>query len=550
MRRRSTPDVAHGATLLAVAVTALPAPAAEIGWSSYLGGSLDDGHAGDDIGVAVDGSGNVYVTGHTHSPDFPTTAGFDTSFAAPGDAWVAKFNAAGSLLWSSYLGGSEPDSSRAIAVGADGSVFVAGFTESPDFPTPGGFDSAVDATGDAFVTRINAAGSALVWSTLLGASGYDDAWGLAVDAIGEVYVVGYTQSPDFPASGGFDPSLGGTTDAFVARIDAAGSALVWASYLGGSDAEYGASLAIDGEGYAYVTGYTASPDFPSSGGFDNSLGGTGDAFVGKIDASGSALAWSSYLGGSDLDSGYAIAVDGSGVYLAGETWSADFPATGGFGTVLDGTSDAFVAKVSAVGDALTWSTYLGGSADDSAEGISVDRSGNVFVIGMTDSPDFLAYGSFDGSLGGLADAFVTQIEASGSAQTWSSYLGGADVDRGYGLALGETGHLFVAGTTASADFPSSGGFDTSLAGGIDAFVTRIVSCGDGRCGGNESCGSCEADCAPCAEPAADGALEEDAGVASVPVGQGCDCGIGSAPGVPPIAWLALLFRRRRRPNQP
>jgi len=407
----------------------------EIGWSSYLGGSYYDGANG----VAVDGSRNVYVVGQTDSTDFPTPDGFDTTTSGEFfDAFVTKVDAsAPSLVWSSYLGGSHSDFGFDVAVDGGGNVYVVGITDSTDFPTPNGFDTTFGGgIYDAFVTKVDASGSSLVWSSYLGGSDWERLYlhGVAVDGCANVYVVGETRSIDFPTPKGFDTTFGGVYDAFVTKIDASGSSLLWSSYLGGGEREFATSVVVDRSGSAYVVGGIsvsgeASMDFPTPNGFDTTLGGWNDAFVTKVDASGSGLLWSSYLGGSGGDTAFDVAVDGSGnVYVVGDTNSTDFPTPGGFDTTYGGccSDDAFVTKVDASGSSLLWSSYLGGGGNkgDHGAGIAVDGSGDVFVTGYTVSPDFPTPGGFDTTLDGFDDAFVTKVDASGSSLLWSSYLGG------------------------------------------------------------------------------------------------------------------------------
>jgi len=465
-----------------------------IAWSSYLGGGGDDAA----YGIAIDGSGNVYVAGDTASPDFPTSGGFDTSLGGASDAVVAKVDPTGSgLLWSSYLGGSDQDAASGVAIDGSGNVYVTGYTASTDFPTPGGFDTTFGGVPyDAFLARVDAAGSSLTWASYLGGSDSDTGAGIAVGG-SDVFVTGSTSSSDFPASGGFDSMLDGTGDAFLARVDATAGSLTWSSYLGGSSSESGAAVAVDGLGDAYVVGSTGSTDFPTSGGFDTSFGGVEDAFVAKVDATGPSLTWSSYLGGDALDEGYAVAADGAGnLYATGFTVSTDFPTSGGFDTSFDPSGDAFATKVDATGLTLAWSSYLGGSDFDEGFGIAVDGAGNAYVTGDTFSADFPAAGGFDTSPDPAGDAFVTKVDAAGSTLAWSSYLGGSDSDLGGAIAVDGAGNdIYVAGYTSSTDYPSAGGFDTSLGGAVDAFVTRISdACGSGACDTGETPCNCPADC--------------------------------------------------------
>ncbi|MFH0900971.1 MAG: SBBP repeat-containing protein, partial [Pseudomonadota bacterium] len=354
-----------------------------ISWSSYLGGGGTE--YGEDI--AVDSSGNAYVVGTTASNDFPVVVGgFDTSFGGVRDAVVAKVDVAGaspSLAWSSFLGGNGDDYGQGVFVDGSGNVYVTGGTWSTNnFPTDGGFDTTLGGSSDAFIAKVNAGGSSLAWSSFLGGNGDDFGNGVAVDGAGNVYVAGIACSDNFPTDGGFDTSYGGACDAFIAKVIADGSSLAWSSFLGGNEVEEANAIALDSSANAYLVGYTKSSNFPSTGGFDTSYGENTDAFVTKVDKNG-VLLRSSFLGGEAFDQGEDVAVDGAGnAFVTGYTSSTFFPTTGGgFDSALDGSTDAFVAKVSAPGFSLAWSSYLGGGAGDSGRGVAVDGAGNAYVTG-------------------------------------------------------------------------------------------------------------------------------------------------------------------------
>jgi MYXO-CTERM domain-containing protein len=474
----------------------------EISWGTYLGGTAYEGGRA----LAVDASGNVYVTGQTYSYGFPTTGGFDTTCGDCANyyyqAFVTKVDAAGAnLVWSSYLGGggSTSDYGYGVAVDSGGNAYVTGYTESSDFPIVGGFQTMMSGFSDAFVVKVDASGSSLAWSSYLGGTSSEYGYGIGVDASDNVLVAGYTFSPDFPVPGGFDTVLDGGLDAFVTKVDATGASLVWSSFLGGSSSDQANGLAVDGSGNAYVAGYTFSPDFPVPGGFDTALDGGLDAFVTKVDSSGS-LAWSSFLGGTSSDYGYAIAVDAGGnAYVTGYTYSTDFPSAGGFDTMCDqcdvGYADAFVTKVDSSGSSLPWSSYLGGSLFEQGNGVAVDANGGAYIVGLTYSSDFPTVDAFNASNSAYDYAvFVTRVDPGGASLSWSSYLGGASTDYGYAIALGPAANVYVTGETYSTDFPTPGGYDTMQGGGSDVFVARIVVCGNGVCEASEDPCDCPADC--------------------------------------------------------
>jgi len=360
-----------------------------LSYSTYLGGSGGDSGTG----IAVDSSGNAYVTGSTSSTDFPTVNPFQaTNNARYGTAFVTKFNAAGSaLVYSTYLGGSNGASGNGIAVDSSGNAYVTGQTSSTDFPTVNPFQATNNTDGGltAFVTKFNAAGSALVYSTYLGGSWWDNGTGIAVDSSGSAYVTGSTNSADFPTVNPFQANWGG---AFVTKFNAAGSALVYSTYLGGSDTTYGTGIALDSSGDAYVTGGTNSPNFPTVNPFQATRNGGywWTAFVAKLNAAGSALVYSTYLGGGWWDNGTGIAVDSSGnAYVTGQTNSPGFPLMhpiqgycGSGCGINESGSAAFVTEFNAAGSALVYSTFLGGiSSWNGGNGIAVDSSGNAYVTG-------------------------------------------------------------------------------------------------------------------------------------------------------------------------
>ncbi|MCJ7443472.1 MAG: SBBP repeat-containing protein, partial [Methanotrichaceae archaeon] len=300
---------------------------------------------------------------------------------------------------------------------------------------------------------------ALVYSTYLGGSGYDHSRGIAVDSSGNAYVIGSTDSTNFPMQNPIQPSFGdGLNDVFVTKINAAGSALIYSSYLGGNGYDYGYDIAVDSSGNAFVTGSTQSINFPTQTPIQPSFGGgSNDGFVAKINAAGSALVYSTYIGGNSSDYGEGIAVDSSGnVYITGRTDSTNFPMQNPIQPSFGGGPwDVFVTKINAAGLALVYSTYLGRSDNDYGNGIAVDSSGNVYIVGTTYSTNFPTQNPIQPSFGGgEGDGFVTKINADGSALVYSTYLGGSSSDHGGGIAVDSSGKAYVTGTTYSTNFPT------------------------------------------------------------------------------------------------
>jgi MYXO-CTERM domain-containing protein len=562
-----------------------------LAYSTYLGGSGSD-YA---YAVAVDAAGAIYVTGFTSSPDFPTApsnAPYQAALRGVDDVFVTKLVPGGSgfrLAYSTFVGGSLGSYARGLAVDATGAVYVAGSTNSADFPTANALQPSIGGQSDAFVLKLAPDGTALTYSTFLGGSQNDYGYGIAIDASGSAYVVGSTDGsgpttgtdgaigPGFPLVHAVQPSFGGVTDAFLAKLDASGSALTYSTYLGGAMDDEGRGVAVDASGAAYVTGYTSSLDFPTGAEgdaatpFQSLNGGDQNAFVTKLVPDGSAFAYSTFLGGSEVDQAHAIAVDGAGAaYVTGLATSPDFPTMSAYqsqiGSVTGGSS-AFVTKLAPSGTALSYSTFLGGSGQDSGEAIAVDGAGEAFVAGSTTSANFpvvnaaqAAYGAV-GNAGG-SNAFVAGLLANGGdagAPLFSTYLGGSIGDLAEGVAVSGTGvgaSVYVAGYTASPDFPTVAALQPALRseGGDNAFVavlaaTAVVA------DASVHRGALEAGPADAAAPNGSGDAAEpgppDAG-SGIPLaaGDGCSCRAGARPrdglaGLAALVALAAITVRRR-----
>jgi hypothetical protein len=442
-------------------------------YTTYLGGSgWDQG-----FGIAVDSSGNIYVTGCAQSTNFPTASPLQARLAGGQNVFVAKLNPTGSaLVYSTYLGGTGADQSFGIAVDSSGNAYVTGGTKSANFPTtPGAFQTSLRSAFNAFVAKLNPTGSALVYSTFLGGSGGEYGFGIAVDTSGDAYVTGSTASTNFPTANPIQASLAGDENAFVAELNPKGSVLVYSTYLGGTSIDIGYGIGVDSSGNAYVAGSTSSSDFPTANPIQASLAGTSNAFVAKLNWSGSALtlAYSTYLGGGE-DVGNAIAVDSSGrAHVAGYTDSPSFPTASPLQESLAGSQNAFVAELNPTGSALVYSTYLGGSGHDMGLGIAVDSSGNAYVIGSTTSINFPTANPLQASLAGPTNAFVAKLSWNGSALSlgYSTYLGGSYQDSGWGIAVDSSGNAYVIGCAGSTNFPTVAPFQAASEGG--AFVAKI-----------------------------------------------------------------------------
>ena len=373
-------------------------------YSTYLGGSgADIGH-----GIAVDGAGAAYVTGQTASSNFPVLSASQGALAGPGtfDAFVTKLDAAGARVYSTYLGGSDIDEGYGIAVDGAGAAYVTGRTASSNFPVLSASQGVVGGFIDAFITKFDATG-ARVYSTFLGGSSSDFGRGIAVDGAGSAYVTGWTSSSNFPVLSASQGVVGGNEDVFVTKFDAAG-ARVYSTYLGGSSSDFGRGIAVDGAGAAYVTGRTQSSNFPVLSASQGTFGGVFDAFVTKLDVTG-ARVYSTYLGGSNVDEGCGIAVNGAGsAYITGWTASTNFPVLSASQAVFGGFEDVFVTKLDTTG-VRVYSTYLGGNSRDEGYGIAVDGAGAAYVTGETGSTNFPVLSASQGAYAGAGDAFITKL---------------------------------------------------------------------------------------------------------------------------------------------
>lgn len=384
------------------------------------------------------------------------------------------------LDYSSFLGGSDMDRAFAVALDAAGNIYATGVTNSANFPTRGALQTSPGGSEDVFVAKLNAAGSDLVYSTFLGGSGNDRGEGIVVDAAGNAIVTGWTQSTNFPRTNAFQNAYGGNADGFVSKLNANGNALVFSTYLGGSSYDYLFHVAADAAGAAYVVGYTESNNFPVANAFRSTFGGDRDAVVSKLSASG-ALQYSTYLGGSGRDEGYGIAVTSTGAaHVTGHTSSSNFPVANAFRSTFGGGSyDAFVTKFSPTGSTVSFSTYLGGSSEDYGTAIALDGAEQAYVAGYTWSTNFPVLGGVQMGHAGARDGFLVKFAAAGTSLVWGTYLGGSTNDYIYALAVSPSGQAYVAGETASSNFPIWQGHQSAYGGGsADAFLTAVTANGN------------------------------------------------------------------------
>jgi hypothetical protein len=461
-----------------------------LAYSTYLGGVSGERSRG----IAVDGSGNAYVTGVTTSPDFPTRNQYQ-GYQGGCDVFVTKLDTTksgvSSLIYSTYLGGGSHEYGWGIAVDAGGNVYVAGETSSPDFPTRNQYQG-YQGFIDVFVTRLDTTKngvSSIIYSTYLGGGRYEYGWGIAVDAGGSAYVTGRTSSPDFPTHNQYQEHHG-NDDVFVTRLDtnqSGASSLLYSTYLGGGKYDWGKGIAVDDSGNAYVTGETGSSDFPTRNQYQGNNGHS-DAFVTKLDTTGSgasSLLYSTYLGGGNYDKGSAIAVDAGGnVYVTGGTGSSDFPTRNQYQGYQGGWYDVFVTKLDPAQSgtsSLLYSTYLGGGRQDQGTGIAVDSASNAFVTGATISSNFPILDQYQVHQR-IWDVFVTRLDPTKSGASgllYSTYLGGWNNEYAHAIAVDGSGNAYVTGVTSSTNFPTLNQYQ-GYQGNHDAFVTKLSFVGPGN----------------------------------------------------------------------
>jgi len=427
-------------------------------YSTYLGGSGNDyGY-----GIAVDSRGCAYMTGCTDSGDFPTQNPYQTHKTAY-DVFVTKLSADGqSLIYSTYLGGNDDDSGEGITIDSSGCSYITGYTDSIDFPIQNQYQTN-QADRDIFVTKLSANGGLLIYSTYLGGSGNDYGYGIAVDGSGCAYITGYTYSSDFPTENPYQTDQT-NIDAFVTKLSANGDSLIYSTYLGGSGVEEGDAISIDKDGYAYVLGTTNSDDFPTVPHYSGSIKGILDVFITKVSKDGSSLIFSGYFGGNDIDFGCDVNIDESGyINIVGYTSSTDFPVQNAIQNSNNGKTDVFVIKMTSDANSLVYSTYLGGNDDDHGYGITVDSSGCAYITGDTYSTDFPTKYSYQTDQPG-GDVFVTKLSFDGQSFIYSTYLGGNSDDWGKGIAVDSNDYAYITGHTSSGNFPTQNPYQTNQPG--------------------------------------------------------------------------------------
>ncbi len=441
-------------------------------WSSYLGGAESD----EIMAVAVDAEGAVWAAGTTESTDFPLVNPMDAIPGGGSDIFIAGIAPAGNaLLVSTFIGGREDDYLYGLAVDAAGSPIICGMTRSRNFPVRNGYDLTYNGGSlDGFLLKLPSSGDALLFSTFLGGKENDILRRIVLDPAGTIIAVGSTSSTNFPAVKGFDKTLNGGTDVFVAKFTTDGKTLLFSTFLGGKDWETASGIALDAAGRIHIAGATESPNFPvKSALYPAHIGGE-DGFLTILSPTGRTLVASTYIGGRFDDTFYGIAVDATGsIYLAGETKSPDFPTRAAYDPIYNGDYDGVILKLKPLAAGLVFSTYFGGANHDDVYGLALDTDGGIVIAGTTDSPKFPIKNAFDATLSGNWDAFVAKFLPSGKALVFSTFLGGGKNEETAGLFLDWAGGIYVCGGTDSKNFPRKLAFDAVYGGRVDGFVTKL-----------------------------------------------------------------------------
>ncbi len=448
-------------------------------YSTFLGGSNFD-FSWD---LEVDTAQYAYVVGFSYSSNFPTTPGaYDRTHNGNYDVTVTKLNTTGSnIVFSTFIGGSSTEYGLVIDVDSSYNIYVSGSTQSSNFPTTSGaYDRTHNGGKDAFVTKLNNTGAALIFSTYIGGNSHEEIYTIKLDAHNNVYIGGYTGSANYPTTpGAYDRTFNGVHDAIFTKFDPSGQSLIFSTLLGGSDTDHIHSVRILPSGNYFFSGHTASSDYPTTpGAYDRTYNGNHDAFLGKFNADASALLLSTYIGGSGREESYFVrSTPSEEIIISGFTTSADFPTApdNTYDTSYNGVRDGFILKMD-TNNNLLFSTYIGGSSKDEINGIYVDSSGYIYFDGSSTSADFpTTPGAYDRTYNGGEDVIFGKLSPGGYSLIYSSYIGGTSVDRGISLDVDIYNYVYIAGYTASTNYPTTpGAYDPSHNGGIyDGFVTKF-----------------------------------------------------------------------------
>jgi len=455
--------------------------------STYIGGSNND-FCSD---LAIDNLGNIYVTGYTESPDFPSSG---YPYNGNTDIFICELsNDLNTLLASTFIGGTSYDAGFSMVLGSGGNIFISGETSSSNFPTTTGcFDNTFNGGRDNFISKLSNDLSILISSTYIGGSDYEKAYSVSLGALGKVFITGMTSSSDYPTIiGSFSTTHNGLNDAFVSKLSNDLTVLESSTFIGGINDDYSNSIKLDLFGNVFIGGETYSNNFPvTTGSFSTSLNGANDLFIAKLDNGlGSVLA-ATFVGGSESENLRQLKLGGlQNIFLVGNSYSPDYPITPGcYDPSLNGFNDVVVSKLSNDLSTLLGSTFIGGSENDFGTSIEFDNSGNIYVTGYTFSSDFpTSPNCYCPSMLGLPDAFISKLSPDFDVLLASTYIGGLNEDYPFSIDMDQNGDLIIAGYTDSPDYPTTPmAYDEVNSGVFDVFLSKIDTCLSSTAGVNWS----------------------------------------------------------------
>lgn len=438
-----------------------------LSYSTFLGGTGDD----QIYGIALDSNKDIYVTGFTNSADFPTVNPI-YSYKGDYDVFITKIDSSGSfIIYSTYISGTFDEWANDICVDSSGNAYVTGFTKSSDFPTKDPIQSTKLGVKSAFLTKLDSTGSSLIYSTFIGGNKDDEAKSMALDSNNNVYLIGITDSTNFPLISPYQSTISNYNSAFICKVASSGNSLLYSTYLGGASIDEGYDITLDSNNNMYLTGTTYSSDFPTKNPIESSLSGQRSAFITILSADGSNLIFSTFLGGSGADDSNSIVIDNNNnIFIAGTTFSSDFPLVNPIQNTKSGFFSAFVCKIASGGTHIIFSTYLGGSGFDYAYAIDLDSEYNPYISGFSTSSDFPTVDSV-GPVISPTGLYITKIQSDGSSILFSSLLTYAS---GNALTLDSDNTIYVAGTTDQSAFPTVNPLQSTYAGNNDSFILKIT----------------------------------------------------------------------------
>jgi hypothetical protein len=427
----------------------------ELQWTLLSSGKLRGGYT-QTHDMTRDAEGNTYFTGVVESSLFPTIDAYDSSFNGEYDCFVMKFNQMGTLVYSTFIGGSASEYGTAIEVDDFGNIYVAGWTFSTDFPIVNANQSENNGNWDCFVSKLDPSGSTLLFSTYVGGSSTDELTDIALDSDGNVYATGHTVSSDFPVVNAIDGTLSSNHDCFVFKLSASGNSINYSTYIGSSGYDNGLSISVDSEDCAYVAGRTSSSSFPEVNPlFERPpVYNKNDCFLLKINSTGTGFNFSTYIGGTDYDQFAYVRLDcNDSIYIVGSTQSVDFPLTNGsFDVSHNGEADIFVMKINSSLN-LVYSTVIGGTGYDYPNAMDVDMNGDVIIASTTTSDDCPLVHELQSCDGDLQDVYVCKLISNGTELEFASTIGGTHSDYPSGISVDVSGNITITGVTESTDFP-------------------------------------------------------------------------------------------------